>query len=249
MGGESGLGASRQCGPVGLPRSTFYAPEPKPRAFTGEEGRAMAVMDARQPPRPPCGAGSHMRKPAGHRPKFPYLLKGRRVGFPSRAWPTDVTCIPPGRGHVCLSAIIDWHGRHIVGWRPRDAMEARGCVACMERAFAEHGTPAMADSDQGGTRTSDEYVACLERRGVARGMDGKGRWVDNVFIERWFRDLRHYRICQREHSGFGELRRLVAEHVDIYNNVKMHGSLDYATPASRYRFGMNSQDGGVKLAA
>ena len=282
MSRDSELSVSRQCELVGLPRSTFYAPEPKHRGFTCEEERAMAIMDAEQLACPSYGARSHMRnlakhgiffsrrhcarlmehmglrsiapkpstsKPARHHPKFPYLLKGKRVDFPNQVWSTDITYIPLGRGHVYLSAVIDWHSRYIVGWRLHDTMEARECVICMERAFAEHGTPAIANSDQGSTYTSDEYVACLERHGVAQSMDGKGRWADNVYIERWFRDLKRYCIYQREYSSFGELRRLIAEYVDTYNNRKMHASLDYATPASWYHFGMGSQDGGLRLAA
>lgn len=282
MSRDSELSVSRQCELVGLPRSTFYAPAPKPRAFTGEEERAMAIMDAEHLACPSYGARSHMRKlaehgiflsrrrcarlmehmglrsiapkpstsrPAKHHPKFPYLLRGKRIEFPNQVWSTDITYIPLGRGHVYLSAVIDWHSRYIVGWRLHDTMEARECVICMERAFAEHGTPAIANSDQGSTYTSDEYVACLARHGVAQSMDGKGRWVDNVYIERWFRDLKHYCIYQREYSSFGELRRLIAEYVDTYNNRKMHGSLGYATPASWYHFGMNSQDGALRLAA
>lgn len=158
MSRESKLSVSRQCELVGLPRSTFYSPGPKPRAFTEEEERAMAIMDAQQLLCPSYGARSHMRKlaehgilfsrrhcarlmehmglrsiapmpntskPAKHHPKFPYLLKGKRIDFPNQVWSTDITYIPLGRGHAYLSAIIDWHSRYIVGWRLHDTMESR----------------------------------------------------------------------------------------------------------------------------
>lgn len=178
--------------------------------------------------------------PAKHHPRFPYLLKGKAIRFPNQVWSTDITYVPLGRGHVYLSAVIDWRSRYIVGWRLHDTLEARECVACMERAFAEHGTPAVCNSDQGSTYTSDEYVACLAARGVEQSMDGKGRWADNVYIERWFRDLKHYCIYQREYSSFGELRRLIAAYVDNYNNRKLHGGLGYETPASWYYSGLNN---------
>ena len=181
-------------------------------------------------------------RPAKQNPRFPYLLRGKRVGFPNQVWSTDITYIPLGRCHVYLSAVIDWHSRYIVGWRLHDTLEARECVACMERAFDEHGTPAVANSDQGSTYSSAEYVECLRHRGVEQSMDGKGRWADNVYVERWFRDLKHYCIYQREYSTFGELRRLIAEYVDNYNNRKLHGSLGYETPASWYYSGLNSRD-------
>lgn len=186
--------------------------------------------------------GPSTSRPAKHHPRFPYLLRGKRIGFPNQVWSTDVTYVPLGRGHVYLSAVIDWHSRYIMGWRLHDTLEARECVACMERAFAEHGTPAVANSDQGSTYSSAEYVECLRRHGVEQSMDGKGRWADNVYIGRWFRDLKHYCIYQREYSTFGELRRLVAEYVENYNDRKLHGSLGYETPASWYYSGLNSRD-------
>lgn len=206
---------------------------PQPPEGGGPDGAHGHLLDRARPP---------TSRPAKQNPRFPYLLRGKRVGFPNQVWSTDITYIPLGRCHVYLSAVIDWHSRYIVGWRLHDTLEARECVACMERAFDEHGTPAVANSDQGSTYSSAEYVECLRHRGVEQSMDGKGRWADNVYVERWFRDLKHYCIYQREYSTFGELRRLIAEYVDNYNNRKLHGSLGYETPASWYYSGLNSRD-------
>ena len=159
-------------------------------------------------------------------------------------WSTDIACIPLGRGHAYLSAAIGWDSRHVVGWRLHDTMEARECVLCMGRAFEDHGAPQTADSDQGSAHASEEYVACLAAHGVEQSMDGKGRRADNVLTGRWFRDLKHYCVYQREYSTFGELRRLIAEYVDNYNNHRLHASLGYETPASRYLAGT-----GTKAAA
>lgn len=185
--------------------------------------------------------------PAKHHPKFPYLLRGKRIMFPNQVWSTDITYIPLGRGHAYLSAIIDWNSRYIVGWRLHHTLEAHECVRCMERAFEEHGTPAIANSDQGSTYTAAEYVECLASRGIAQSMDGKGRWADNVFIERWFRNLKYDCLYQSEYRTFGELRRLIAAYVDKYNNRRPHTALGGSTPAEWYYSGLNAQ-GSPRLA-
>lgn len=272
---ECEVSVTRQCELVGLAKSTLYSPGPKPKAFTAEEERAMAAMDAAHLEFPEFGARSHMRnlavnhgirmsrrrvsalmahigirstapqpgtsKPCKAHPKFPYLLRGKRIMLPNQVWSTDITYIRLGRGHAYLSAIIDWHSRYIVGWRLHDTMESRECVACMERAFEEHGTPAICNSDQGSTYTADEYVGCLARHGVAQSMDGKARWVDNVFIERWFRNLKHDCLYLSEYSSFGELRRLIAGYVDKYNNRRPHTALGGSTPAQWYFSGLNAR--------
>lgn len=180
--------------------------------------------------------------PAKHRPRFPYLLRGgKRIMFPNQVWSTDITYVPLGRGHVYLSAVIDWHSRYIVGWRLHDTLEARECVACMERAFPEHGTPSVCNSDQGSTYTASEHVACLKSRGVGQSMDGKGRWADNVYIERWFRNLKHDCLYLSDYSTFGEPRRLIAAYVDKYNERRPHTSLGGSTPAEWYYSGLNER--------
>ena len=274
MSRDSELSVSRQCELVGLPRSTFYAPEPKHRGFTCEEERAMAIMDAEQLACPSYGARSHMRnlakhgiffsrrhcarlmehmglrsiapkpstsKPARHHPKFPYLLKGKRVDFPNQVWSTDITYIPLGRGHVYLSAVIDWHSRYIVGWRLSDTMRAEDVVRCARRAFAEHGTPSVMNSDQGSVFGSDVYVSLLASNRVTQSMDGRARWRDNVLMERWFRTLKSEWLRTHEYSTPKELGRLVAEFVGYYNDARIHQSLGYDTPASWYYAGINER--------
>ena len=274
MSRDSELSVSRQCELVGLPRSTFYAPEPKHRGFTCEEERAMAIMDAEQLACPSYGARLHMRnlakhgiffsrrhcarlmehmglrsiapkpstsKPARHHPKFPYLLKGKRVDFPNQVWSTDITYIPLGRGHVYLSAVIDWHSRYIVGWRLSDTMRAEDVVRCVRRAFAEHGTPSVMNSDQGSVFGSDVYVSLLASNRVTQSMDGRARWRDNVLMERWFRTLKSEWLRTHEYSTPKELGRLVAEFVGYYNDARIHQSLGYDTPASWYYAGINER--------
>lgn len=178
--------------------------------------------------------------PAKHHVKFPYLLRGVAITHPNQVWATDITYIKLGRAHMYLSVVIDWYSRYVVSWRLHDTLEAHEAVLCMQDAFERHGTPAIANSDQGKTYTSDEYVELIARHGVRQSMDGRGRWADNVIVERWFRDLKHYKLFISEYSTPSELRALIAEWVDTYNNRKLHTSLEDCTPAEWYFSGLNA---------
>lgn len=171
--------------------------------------------------------------------RFPYLLAGKPVTHPNQVWSTDITYIRLGRSHVYLSAVIDWFSRYIVAWRLHDDMGARNSVRCMEDAFRDHGTPSIVNSDQGATYTSDEYVALLERFGVTQSMDGRGRWRDNVVMERFWRTLKQECVYISEYSTYAELRELIAVFIDRYNDERLHQSLGYETPAQWYFSGIN----------
>lgn len=274
VGGGRGPSIVRQCQLVGLARSTYYAPGPKPRAFNEEEEKAMLIIDETHTENSQYGARSHMRnlerhgmhmgrhrvkklmdhmgirstapqpktsQPRKEHPKHPYLLRGLVIRHPNQVWATDITYLPLGRGHVYLSAVIDLYSRFIVGWRLHDTLEAAEAVACMEHAFEEHGAPGIANSDQGRTYTADEYVECLEAHGVRQSMDGRRRWADNVYIERWFRNLKHERIYQVEYKNFRELRAIVSDYVEHYNYDRIHSSLGEGDmPAEWYFSGFNA---------
>jgi len=178
-------------------------------------------------------------KPARRRPETPCLPRGKRVDFPNQAWSTDITYVPLGRGHACPSATVDRHGRYAVGWRLRGTLDADECVIRMERALGESGTPSIRDGDQGPTYAAQAYMDCLARNDVRQSMDGVKRRADDVLMERWFRDLKHNRACQTEHSNMRELRRVIAGYVERYNFRRLHSSLDYSTPAEWYFSGIN----------
>ena len=180
----------------------------------------------------------NLSKPAKGALKHPYLLKNKAIRFPNQVWATDITYVPIGRTHMYLIAIIDWFSRYIVGWKLVDDMGAANVVDCMRRAFDEHGEPAIANSDQGSVFTSNEYEKLLESRHVMQSMDGKARWVDNVVVERWFRSLKCERVKINEYSTPRELRKLISDYVNQYNNRRLHESLDYETPASWYYSGI-----------
>lgn len=170
-------------------------------------------------------------KPARYHPKTPHLLRGKRIDFPNQVWSTDITYIPLGRGHACLSAIIDRHSRCMVGRGPCDTIEAGERVACTGRAFEDNGTPSICNSNQGSTHTAQVYVDCLAGASVRQGMDGVGRRADGVLIERWFRDLKHECIYQAEYKNMRELRHVIAQYVERYNFRRPRSSLDHCTPA------------------
>ena len=122
-------------------------------------------------------------QPAKTHPKIPYLLRGKNIRFSNQVWSTDITYIPLGKGHVYLSAIIDWFSRFIIGWRLHDTLDADQAVKCMESAVSHHGCPAICNSDQGSTYTAQVYIDCLKKYGIVQSMDGVRRWADNVLIE------------------------------------------------------------------
>ena len=136
-----------------------------------------------------------------------------------------------------LTCVIDWFSRYVVGWRLADDMGAAGVCACVEEAFAAHGTPAILNSDQGSVFNSAAYEGLLAGNGVRQSMDGKARWVDNVIVERWFRSLKSECLRAGEYETPAELRRLIADYVEQYNNARRHQSLGYETPSEWYHSG------------
>lgn len=189
----------------------------------------------------PCCPLPSLSKPSKRSKRFPYLLKGKKILFPNQVWSTDITYVQIGGHHMYLTAVIDWHSRYIVGWRLSDTMRAEDVVRCVRRAFAEHGTPSVMNSDQGSVFGSDVYVSLLASNRVTQSMDGRARWRDNVLMERWFRTLKSEWLRTHEYSKPKELGRLVAEFVGYYNDARIHQSLGYDTPASWYYAGINER--------
>ncbi len=166
--------------------------------------------------------------------KLPYLLKNKTIFLPNQVWAVDITYIPMHRGHMYLTAIIDWHSRFIVGWELSDTLETANVIKAVSGAIESHGIPSIINSDQGSQFTSEEYRQLLKRQGIRQSMDGKARWVDNVIIERWFRSLKCDYVYVNEYNSPRELRRGITQYVDEYNNLRVHQSLGYKTPASVY---------------
>lgn len=176
----------------------------------------------------------NLSAPSKHSKRFPYPLKSKAIRFANQVWSSDITHVSLGRTHMYVYAIIDWYSRYIVGWDLLTDMGAEGVTRCMQKAFEAHGTPSIANSDQGSVFGSDLYVGLLADNHVRQSMDGRARWADNVLMERWFRTLKTECLRINEYSTPKELRSLIAGFVDQYNNEGLHGPLGYETPSEWY---------------
>ena len=165
---------------------------------------------------------------------FPYLLKNLAITAPNQVWAVDITYVKMGRGHMYLTAIIDWYSRYIVGWELSDSLDSAPVLAAVKKAVSIYGKPEIINSDQGCQFTCEDYTKHLREQGIRQSMDGKARWVDNVIIERWFRSLKCDYLYITEHETPKSLRRGVAEYVREYNTERPHQSLEYKYPATVY---------------
>jgi putative transposase len=167
--------------------------------------------------------------------KFPYLLRGYQTSRPNEVWSIDISYIPMKQGFMYLFAIIDVHSRYLVSWSISNSMEAEWVVKTIKSAVKKYGKPQIINSDQGSQFTSDEYVKAIkDMEDVRISMDGKGRAIDNVWIERFFRTIKHEYVYLNPSQDGSELYRSVNTFVNYYNHRRKHSSLGYQTPASVY---------------
>jgi putative transposase len=166
--------------------------------------------------------------------KFPYLLKNINIFIPNQVWAIDITYIKMGKTHMYLTAIIDWYSRFIVGWELSDTLETAPVLDAVKSAIDKHGIPGIINSDQGSQFTSTEYINLLKKGNIRQSMDGKARWIDNVIIERWFRNLKCEDIYITEYSTPADLRRGIKNYIQQYNNSRPHQSLGYQYPCEVY---------------
>ena len=178
----------------------------------------------------------------GHR-KYPYLLRGRAVTRPDEAWCADITYIPMPGGHAYLCAVMDWHSRKVLGWAVSNTMETG---LCLEALAATGRVPEIFNTDQGCQFTSAEWTGRLLELGVKISMDGRGRWMDNVFIERLWRSLKYEEIYLREHATVTALRSGLANWFERYNGWRPHQTLGNLTPDKVYRPGPAAPPDAVK---
>jgi putative transposase len=171
----------------------------------------------------------------GHR-KYPYLLRGLSIDEPDQVWCADITYVPMPNGHAYLCAVMDWYSRKVLGWAVSNTMDTALCLLALERAIANAGVvPKIFNTDQGCQFTSDEWIARLTELGVKISMDGRGRWMDNVFIERLWRSVKYEEIYLFEHPTIAHVRAGLARWFVRYNDWRPHESLDNLTPAEVYR--------------
>ena len=170
----------------------------------------------------------------GHR-KYPYLLRGRVVEYADEVWCADITYIPMPRGHAYLCAVMDWHSRKVLGWAVSNTMDAALTEKAVAAAVAQCGSLAeIFNTDQGSQFTSPEWTGRLEGLGIAVSMDGKGRWMDNVFIERLWRSLKYEDLYLKGYATVGELEAGIKQWFERYNTWRPHQALGNQTPALIY---------------
>ena len=261
---HSELSISRQCGLVSISRSTFYYDGLGESELTLElmrlideqfletpfygsrqmarwlrrEGFAVSRKRVRRLMRK-MGLQALYQRPSTSVPHpehrvYPYLLRDRAVERANEAWCADVTYIPLHRGFLYLVAIQDWASRKVLSWRLSNTMDASFCVEALAEALAQYGPPAIFNTDQGSQFTSLEFTQTLKDAGVQISMDGKGRWMDNVFIERLWRSLKYECVYLHDFEVGSEARASIGRWIDFYNAERPHSSLDDRTPDEAY---------------
>jgi len=165
---------------------------------------------------------------------YPYLLKGLAIDRPNQIWCADITYIPVQRGFLYLVAIMDWATRHVLAWRLSNTMDARFCVEALEEALSRYGRPEIFNTDQGSQFTSADFTGVLKDAGVAISMDGRGRCMDNIFIERLWRSLKYEAVYLHELTDGFKAERVISEWIDFYNGDRPHSALGGRTPAEAY---------------
>ena len=263
------LSTARQCRLLGLPRSSYYhRPKPKPvedlalMRVIDEVYLAQPVFGSRQMTRWLRRQGYEINrkrvrrlmrlmgleaiypKPNLSRPRpgeqvYPYLLRHLAVTRPNQVWATDITYVPIAGGFCYLCAVIDWYSRAVLAWELSNTLDASFCVRAVQRALARHGTPEIFNTDQGCQFTSAEFTQLLLVRGVKLSMDGKGRCLDNVFVERLWRTVKHDEIYLRSYADLTEATKWLTLFFDFYNERRPHSAHDHAgqhfTPMEIYR--------------
>jgi len=161
---------------------------------------------------------------------YPYLLRGVTVERPNQVWSTDITYIRMAQGFVYLVAVMDWYSRFVLSWSLSLTMELDFCVEALKCAL-RRGRPEVFNSDQGSQFTSEKFTGELEAKKIAISMDGRGRCMDNIFIERLWRSLKYEEVYLKDYGSVREAREGITRYFRFYNHERLHQSLDYRTPA------------------
>jgi putative transposase len=266
------LSICRQCELLGLNRSTYYLPpatesaedlrlmrrideqylktpfygsrrmavtlsgpgEPVNRKRVQRLMRAMGIEALHPRPRTTIAAGAKA---------YPYLLRDRVLTRVDEVWSSDITYVPLRRGFMYLTAVIDWFSRYVLSWRLSNTLDGAFCLEALDEALSR-GRPEIFNTDQGSQFTSREYTGRLEGAGVAVSRDGRGRALDNVFVERLWRSVKYEDIYIKEYERVSELESGLTAYFRFYDEDRPHQSLDYRTPGEVYRAGVIGALGG-----
>ncbi|HHE05975.1 MAG TPA: IS3 family transposase, partial [Epsilonproteobacteria bacterium] len=180
--------------------------------------------------------------------KYPYLLNEFKndnnqvvITEPNRVWSTDITYIKLQNGFAYLAAIIDWHTKKILSWRLSNTMDVRLTTSVLQDALSKYPKPEIFNTDQGSQYTAKAHVEILVKHNISISMDAKGRSIDNIVIERFWRSLKYEDVYPKSYTTLREARRGIGEYIDLYNSQRLHSALDYKTPDEVYYQGANNR--------
>jgi putative transposase len=259
------LSIRRQCALLGLPRSSWYY---QPRGETAENLELMRRIDEQYLRTPFYGSRKLARllgvnrkrvqrlmrrmgieaisrrrrttRPgAGHK-IYPYLLRNLEIVRPDQVWCSDITYIPVRQGFLYLVAVMDWFSRYVLSWRLSNTLEGSFCREALEAALAR-GRPEIFNTDQGSQFTTVKFTSRLEACGVSISMDGRGRALDNVFIERLWRSVKYEEVYLRDYADGWDAEEGLSQYFQFYCEERIHQSLGYLTPAAKYGLKASSE--------
>lgn len=180
-------------------------------------------------------------------PKHPYLLRGMAITKPDQVWAADITYIPMAKGFLYLVVVMDWHSRCVLSWRLSNTMDSGFCVEALEEALRK-GKPKIFNTDQGTQFTSDAFTGILKQHGVQISQDGKGRFMDNIFVERLWRSLKYEEIYLKAYQHVPEAQVGIGSYLWRYNEQRPHQALRYRTPIEVYQSGRVTEEAGLSLS-
>src|SRR5512147_2403135 len=175
-----------------------------------------------------------LSKPHPEHKVYPYLLNGVEITSANHVWASDLTYIPMARGFCYLVVIMDWASRKVLAWRLSNTLDASFCTEALEEAIVKYGAPEIFNTDQGSQFTSEAFIKILEDHDINISMDGKGRWMDNVFIERLWWSVKYQDVYLKAYSSIAEVRKGLRKYFEFYNSRRRHQSLDRRTPDDVY---------------
>jgi putative transposase len=161
---------------------------------------------------------------------YPYLLRGLEITRANQVWAADICYLPMARGFCYLVAVMDWASRQVLAWRLSNTLDPSFCTEALEEALHRYGAPEIFNTDQGSQFTSEAFTGILSTQGIRISMDGKGRWMDNVFIERLWKSVKYEEVYLKAYSSIAEARRELGVYFEFYNRKRRHQGLDNRTP-------------------